>query len=293
MGQEVADRFIQYLSERSENLPAVNAYPALFRSWALMNSPAVAMRGVTALTGMLLEPLSAAFMALLAYKNRLADASQPGRLPDWDITYDELVTSLKFSPSREFSVSTATADSNIMDTWTSGLLGSRFGLWRSSGPESEQAEKFASSDFRIHVSSSHVQLFRPIPGKWYSSAALNIAYANSESPPWSSASSLNWETCFGRQGILRNVTTGLIVASSFKATIESFGPYNEEDQQTILNNHSKGLWPLYMAAGVEAICSFDQNGSLVIDISADPQAPVIIGVVLESIENYLGRDPHS
>ena len=89
------------------------------------------------------------------------------------------------------------------------------------------------------------------------------------------------------------MTTGLIVASSFKATIESFGPYNEEDQQTILNNHSKGLWPLYMAAGVEAICSFDQNGSLVIDISADPQAPVIIGVVLESIENYLGRDPHS
>ena len=293
VGQEIADEFIQFLSTRPGKPPTASMYPAMFRSWALLHHPAVAMQGTTALAGMLLEPLAAASVALLGYQDQTTEPPRPGRAPDWDESYDELVTSLKTSPSREFSVTTATIVSDVTYTWTHGKIGNHAGLWGSSSPTSKQAENFATSEFRLHVSIGHVLLFRPIPGPWYSSAALGIAYSKPETPPWASSSPLDWNKAFGTNGLLRNIANSLIIVDSFKATIESAGPYSQDDQEIILNNQSSGLWPLYMTTNAETTCSFTRDGALEIRIDTKPEVPVLIGIVTTSIERYLGHDTNA
>lgn len=290
VGQKIADEFIQFLSTRPGKSPPANTYPAMFRSWALLHHPAVAIQGTTALAGMLLEPLGAALVALLGYQDHTTRPPRPGRPPDWDESYDELVNSLKVSPSREFSVTTATIVSDVTNTWAHGKIGNHAGLWGSSSPTSEQAESFASSEFQLHVSIGHVLLFRPVPGPWYSSAALDIAYSKPETPPWASSSPLDWDKAFGTNGLLRNIANSLIIVDSFQATIESAGPYSQDDQQIILNNQLSGLWPLYMTINAETTCSFTRDGALEIRIDTKPGVPVLIGLVVTSIQRYLGHD---
>jgi hypothetical protein len=279
VGQKIADEFIRFLPTRPGRPPPANMYPAIFRNWALLHHPAVAIQGTTALAGMLLEPLGAASVALLGYRDQ--------RPPDWDESYDELVTSLMTSPSREFSVTAATIVSDVADTWANGEIGHPAGLWGSSSPVSES---FAISEFQLHVSIGHVLLFRPIPRPWYSAAALDIAYSNPETPPWASSSPLDWNKAFGTNGLLRNIASGLIVADSFQAIVESAGPYDQDDQQIILSNQASGLWPIYMTAKAETTCSFSGAGALEIRMNTEPGIPVLIGIVATSIQRYLGHD---
>ena len=290
VGQEIVDQFIQFLSTRPGKPPPSTMYPALFRNWALLHRPTVASRGTTALAGMLLEPLGAASVALLGYQDQTRLPSRPGRPPDWDESYDDLVASLGTSPSREFSVTDATSVTDVTNTWTHGKIGNHAGLWGSSSPASAEAESFAASQFQLHVSIDHVVLFRPIPGAWYSSAALDIAFSNPESPPWASSSPLDWNKAFGTEGILRDIANSLIIVDSFHATIESAGPYSWDDQQTILDNQSSGLWPLYMTTNAETTCAFTQGGELKIRIDTKPGEPVLIGIVATPIQRYLGHD---
>jgi hypothetical protein len=290
VGQEIVDEFARFLPTRPGKPPQANTYPAMFRNWALLHHPAVAIPGTTALAGMLLEPLGAATVALLGYQDQTTQPLRPGRPPDWDESYDELAASLKASPTREFSVTTATIVSDITNTWTDGMVGNHAGLWGSGSPASEQAERFATSEFQLLVSIGHVLLFRPVPGSWYSSAALDIAYSNPETPPWASSPPLDWNTAFGTNGVLRNIASSLIIADSFQATIQSAGPYSQDDQQIILSNQPSGIWPLYMTANTETACSFTQDGALEIRIDTEPGVPVLIGIVATSIQRYLGHD---
>jgi hypothetical protein len=291
VGQEIADEFIHFLSTRLGKPPSASKYPAMFRSWALLHHPAVAIRGTTALAGMVLEPLAAASVALLGYQDQTMEPPRQGYSPDWDESYDELVNSLKTSPSRNFSVTAATIVSDVTNTWTHGKIGNHAGLLGSSSPTSKEAENFATTDFRLHVSIGHVLLFRPIPGPWYSSAALDIAFSNPETPPWASSSPLDWNKAFGTNGLLRNIANSLIIVDSIKATVESAGPFSKDDQQIILNHHSSGgLWPLYMTTNAETTCSFTGDGALEIRIDTQPEVPVLIGIVATSIERYLGHD---
>lgn len=289
VGQAIADEFIRFLSARPGEPPPASAYPATFRNWALLHHPTVAIPGTTALAGMVLEPLAAASVALLGYEDRTTEPPRPGHPPDWDESYDELVTSLKASPSREFSVTTATLVSDITNTWTHGTIGNHAGLWRSSSPTSRPATIFATSELAVHVSVEHMLSDPPVPRAWYSSAALDIAYSKPDVPPWDANAPLDWNTAFGADGILRTVANSLIVVDSLKAVVESAGPYGPDDQQAILDNRSSGLWPLYMTADAETSCSFSGDGALTIRVSTEPGVPVLIGIVAKSIGQYLGH----
>jgi len=90
-------------------------------------------------------------------------------------------------------------------------------------------------------------------------------------------------------GLLRNVAGSLIAVDSFQATVESAGPYDQDDQQAILSNQPSGLWPLYMTANTETTCSFSREGALEIRIDTEPGVPVLIGIVATSIQRYLGH----
>lgn len=289
VGEDVAEQFAAFLAARPGSMPRVSMYPGLFRTWALLHHPALAVPGTTALAGMLLEPLGAASVALLGYENGAAVPPRPGRSPDWDQSYDDLATNLDSSPSREFSVTSATLVSNVTNTWAHGEIGNHAGLWDASSPTSEQAETFATSNFELHVSIGHVLLFRPVPGAWYSSAVLDIAHSTPQTPPWAPGSPLDWDSAFGSNGLLRNITTGLIIVDSLRTTIRSAGPYSDAAQETILNNQANGLWPFYMTNGAQNTCLFTQDGALEIHAESEPGVPVLIGAVVASIETYLGH----
>ncbi|MDR7276477.1 hypothetical protein [Catenuloplanes atrovinosus] len=280
VGRRIADEFARFLASRPGRPPSATAYPALFRNWALLHHPAVAGRGTTALAGMILEPLGAATIALLPYLDTTAEPPRPGRAPDWDDTVDDVTAALKAAPSREFTV-----DSDTIVTDTAGELGEPAGLWGLSDPETEQARRFAAAEFRLRVSAGHVLLRRPVPGPWFSSAVLGIAHATPDGPPWSPEGPLDWTTAFG---ILRYVTNALIVVDSLEVTVESAGPYGEEDQQIILANLGHGLWPLYLPG---ADCSFTPDGAMTVHLATAPGTPVVLGVVALTIDAYLGRRP--
>lgn len=288
VGPDVADEFLRFLSTRSAEPPAANAYPATFRNWALLHRPAVALAGTTALAGMLLEPLGAASVALLGYRQQ-APASRPGRPPDWDRSLPDLVSNLASAPSREFSASTATMVLDVTSTWAQGVIGSHPGLWGSSTPATGPARTFAAGDLRVRVQVGHLLLLRPVPGPWYSAAALDIAFSDPGTPPWAPGAALDRDRAFGADGLLPALTAALVVVDSLEATVESAGPYHEDDQQAVLDNRSSGLWPVYLTAGARTTCAFGPDGALTLRITTDPGVPVLLGVVTTSISNYLGH----
>ncbi len=289
VGENIADEFVRFLAKRPGDPVPPTRYPAMFRGWALLHHSAVAIPGTTALSGMLLEPLGAAAVALLGYQDATTSPPRPGRPPDWDESYDDLTDTLSASPSRTFSLATDTLVTDITSTWTHGRLGGPPGLWGSDTPTSSQAEAFASSEFTLAMALGHVMLFRPVPGPWFSAAALDIAYVNPDSPPWASGSALDWDQAFGATGLLRTLATGLVVADSVQVAVTSRGPYNPDDQRIILDHVPDGLWPLHLTASTDTTCSFTRDGALEIQLATAPGVPVLLGVATTSIQRYLGH----
>jgi len=291
VGRTIADEFTGYVSLISP-VPRPSRLPSFFRNWALMHHPTVANAGATAMSAMLLEPLGAAVLALLPYDgDAQANPPVPSRLPDWNQGYAELRHLLSAAPGREFKFSDSSAATDVSGGWSHGVLGTIHGLLVDSDPSSAQSVKFASSEFSVSAFFGHLVRFGPIPGPWYSSAALGIAYDHEAGPPWNPASAIDWNLMFGPTGRLRLVAVSLIVADAVEILVKSSGPYDVGDQSDIQDGLAKGIWPLYIASGIaeaSVACEFDKDGSMSLSMASDG-APVLLGSLVMPAERFLGH----
>lgn len=284
IGQTCFDR---YVAARKRN--EVGPTPAEFRDWAMLCDPcsAVATSGASALARADLDPIFAA-------QNRVSAYKPAGDNPvDFMPGYQKMLALLKAAPSRAFSVSANSWQSDVTRTWTQGSNSGFFGLWGGSSSTSTLSEKFASSGVGLQASFANVLPFNATPGDWYSSAAFGIAFNNPNKKPWDPEADINWETTFGKSGNMQRFATSLLIANRMEITVQSAAVYNEQEQQEIRNNSGAGMWPFYTqssSGGSSTSVAFNTSGNMVVQITSKPDVPVIIGCIVLSAGQYLGHE---
>ena len=284
VGADCAAKWNAHLSGLNPT-PAMGQWPGLFREWAMMNGfDAVANKGLSDISRDLLEPVSAADMAMLLYT---------GIKPfDWDAGYPDLVQQLAAAPNRKFNIASSSMNSDVSNSWSNNDDDGFFGLWGGSSSSSSESSTFAESDVTVVANFEHVTQFAPAPGAWYNSAAMAMAFENQTGAPWASPpSDINWGTVFGPTGDLQRFSTNLVVVSGMTITVTSSAKFSSEQQTNINNNKGAGMWPFYDTdsnSGSTSDVLFGLDGSMTVTITSKPDTPVVIGVIVEPVAQFVG-----
>jgi hypothetical protein len=271
------------------NPPTMNQMPTLFRNWAMIYAPNVANIGSSDYAAILLDPIATAQNELtLIY----TDANGLPLNFNWSLSYNDMITQLSSSPSRQFTFDSATMNSNISTSWTKGANSGFFGLWGGSASTSSISQQFAASHVRVTASFDHVLVLANVPGHWYYSSAMGLAYANKTGNPWSPQSSINWNNTFGSNGNMQRFAANLIIASGMSVSITSDATYSTLDQQTITTSGHAGFWPFYSASSGHSstnTATFNEKGQMTITTSSIKGVPVILGLNVLPVSQFVGH----
>lgn len=257
---------------KDQGPPPANQLPGLFRNWAMRNDPSVANEGTAALTQMLF--IQAAQQALLPYQGINA------RPPDFNGNYASLLEILVNSTNIDFSFNTGDFTDDVQNTWTGGVNFGFDGLWVGSSTNSRLTREFAASQVAVETSFQKYTVWTSTPGFWYNSSLLNRAYSNRKTPPWPQKPNPTWEEFFGSDGSLKQFIAALVVVDGVNATVTSDAIYCKTDQQTILRNTSKGLWPFYVPSSdrvTNTVTFHADDNTMTINVDTRTGNPIVIG----------------
>jgi hypothetical protein len=289
IGEEAHTAWMNYIVTANP-IPAPSQLPDIFFNWASIFYPEVANVGASDLAALLLNPIGAANLALMPYQKTF---TQPARLPDWRPGYATLMQQLANAPSQKFRLDTSSMDTNVSNTWSKGSNSGFFGLWGGSSSTSSQSQQFSSSSFSVDASFAHVLTFQATPGTWYTSSAMGLAYSKKSGDPWNPNSPTNWNNTFDPQGgNLARFMVSLIVVDQMQIVVESSAQFSKEDQTTIENNKSAGLWPFYTTSntgGAHTSATFDDQGRMTIEITSKAGVPIVIGGNVLPVDQFVGH----
>jgi|SwirhisoilCB1_FD_contig_123_37633_length_2772_multi_5_in_0_out_0_1 hypothetical protein len=288
--QAIRDEFDDFIMNRA-TIPSLSQYPALFRNWAFLKHPSIANTGASALAAAILDPITAAQLRLMPYQgDPAAEPPIAARQPDWDENFTQLKTQLASGVARSFNYSQSTANTNVSSSWSHGQSSGFFGLWGSSSSSSSQSVTFSKSDFSVVASFKHVISFSPVPGPWFSSAALSIALNNKNKAPWLPGNPVTWDTAFNpATGNLARFIVNLVVVDTMNVTVRSQAIFSHDDQTVISNNSGGGLWPFYTSSGNSGAAthfSFDNQGHMTVTISSLPGVPIVLGANVLPVQQF-------
>ncbi|HEX6427105.1 MAG TPA: hypothetical protein VF008_05440 [Niastella sp.] len=269
--------------------PNMNQLPTLFRNWAMIYAPNVANIGSSDYAAILLDPIATAQTQLTLIYTDLNGLPLPF---NFTLTYSDMVTQLSSANSRQFSFDSSTMNSNVSTSWTKGSNSGFFGLWGGSTTTSSISQQFAASHVTVNASFTNVLTFPNTPGNWYYSSAMGLAFANKTGNPWSPQSSINWDNTFGSNGNMQRFASNLVIASGMSLTITSDATYSTLDQQTITSSGHAGFWPFYSGGSSSSstnTATFDQQGHMTITTSSIPGVPVVLGVNVLPVSQFVGH----
>jgi hypothetical protein len=289
--QAIRDEFEDFIMNRT-TVPSLSQYPALFRNWAFLKHPSIANAGASALAAAILDPVTAAQLRLMPYQGDPAsDPPIPSKQPNWDEDFIQLKAQLASGVTRAFNYSQSTVSKDVSQTWSHGASSGFFGLWGGSSSSSSQSVTFSQSDFSVVASFKRVITFSPVPGPWFSSAALSIAFHNKNKAPWLPGNMENWDTAFNpSSGNLARFLVNLVVVDTMSVTVNSTAVFSQNDQTTIGNNSGGGLWPFYTSNsgnGAATHFNFDNQGHMSVTITSLPGVPIVLGANVLLIDQYV------
>ena len=266
----------------------LSQFPVIFRSWAMRNGySSVANVGASDLAQLLLDPISSAQMALMLYKPNGANT------PTWDVGFADMTQQLSVAPTRKFLLNSSTMNSDVSNSWSKSSNSGFFGLWGGSSSSSSQSSTFAASGVTVDASFDHVMQFSAVPGDWYNSSAMSLAFSNKDGAPWDSSKPINWNNTFGQNGNMQRFAANLVIASGMKVLVTSAASFSKDDQTAINNNSGAGMWPFYntnSSSGSSTDVTFNNQGNMTVTITSLPNVPIVLGVIVEPAAVFVGQE---
>jgi len=280
----------QYLSTLNP-FPSLQQLPVVFYQWAIANAPTVAGPGRSAYAAALLDPI------FQAQTLALNTGGFVNNTPNFTQGVTQLLQQIPNGPSQSISFDSATASSNVTNTWAQGNSGAFFGIFGESDSSSSQLTQiFASARVTATINFTHAITFVAsppgAPNGWYSSAALGMAEkASSGGAPWTPNANPSWASTFGPGGNMRYFTSALIVVDGIQATITSYASYSAQQQTAITNSSSAGFWPFYWSSGSSSFqqqVSFNASSQMTYTQTSPTGNPVVLGALVQPASQYLG-----
>lgn len=206
-----------------------------------------------------------------------------------------------------FTMSSATASSNVSDSWSSSFQsagGTYFYTNSSSSEATDFSQKFASSSVTVTTSYTHVATI-PIQAlstgtlvdggetflPWFYGAALAAAYEDPTAATWLNPA--NWASFFGPTGSLQYVATALIVVDGITQTVTSAAAYSAAEQAYAhqQSNDDYGCWPYYVqhdsSATTQTSTAFSDSGQMTTTTTSPTGHPIVVGVLVSSIKSLV------
>jgi RNA polymerase sigma factor (sigma-70 family) len=274
--------------------PTLDTMPAVFAQWAMLNAPMVLGPGRSALQAALLDPI---FAAQVAAANTKAFVNNT---PNFSQGAQQLFQQVAAASGAAFSFDSATASSDVSNTWCQGNCGALFGIFGSSDATTSQlTQQFASARVTGTVSFQKMTTFvaspAGLPGGWYSSAALGAAYeASTGGAPWSSGANPNWATTFGPGGNMARFLSALVVVDGMDVTINSAAHYSSSQQTTITQSADVGFWPFIWGSETSTTTrtvTFNADSTMSYHLTSPIGSPQVIGAFVLPASQYLGGNP--
>ena len=240
---------------------------------------------------MLLEPIFRAQLALQPYLS--IPGVSTGKAPDWSVGYSDLANQLAGAPSKSAQSLDLHSQSDVSSTWTAGHSAVHFLLWNdNSNSSSSISERFASQSVTFNMSFDHALTFVPVPGAWFESSALGLAFGTQTGAPWNPADTeITWAKTFGPNGNMQRFASSLIVVSGMNISASSETILSGSDRTTIEQNKSHGFWPFYKKNSSSVITTethFDNDNKLTIIQTSPPNVPILIGRTVLTAAQYVG-----
>lgn len=285
--QDIGDEAYQKWSAYLQTIippPSESQLPILFRRWSILNAPSVMSIGVSDLSQTVL---------IRAGQTRLLPYEGPNPKPiDFSGTFDDVLQFLENSPGASLSFDSSATDGDVTNTWTGGDNVGLDGLWTGGGATSRLGRRFASSNVTVALQFKSYAVWTSIPGAWYDSSLLNVAFSNKGNPPWPATPNPSWDELFDQDGSMRRFSAALFVADGINAIVTSDASYSVTDQHVVEQNAANGAWPFYMpsnGSAVTNVVTFDQANRLKIETVTRPGKPIIFGANVLDVARYLGH----
>ncbi len=122
---------------------------------------------------------------------------------------------------------------------------------------------------------------------WFSSGAFNSAYHNQDA--WvAGGDNVTWDALFGKNGILKYINTGLLVAMGITIELQVFGNYDENVVKALQNNPDLTVWPFYLNSEylTQTVERCDEE-SVKITISTDQNEIFMLGMQVASVSGLM------
>lgn len=282
IGTSVYEAWTEYVGQLPQP-PTPDELPELFSEWASIHAPTIAPVGTSDLTELAL--ISTGRQALDPY---LGSSALPTNFVG---TFAQMLQTIQQSSGMQISFSSNTS-SDVSNTWTHGTDANFYGLWAGSSSHSRLTRAFAQSHITITAQFKGFLVWDSVPGAWYDSSILNIAYSNQSTPPWPENANPSWTDVFGPEGSMQQLIASLVVVDGMNITVTSDVTYSNIDQQTIRIKTSAGLWPFFIPSShgtVTNSVSFESTSGMQIDTTTQPGNPIVIGANVLGIARYLGH----
>jgi hypothetical protein len=265
-------------------LPPLSKQSRIFSDWADQHGHAqVARVGASAiLADMLFEGQKRAIEADRGNNDRRQDRRSD--TPKFSGDYKTLCGAIDSGrPMRTATFDSSAVDADVSNTWAGGQQIGLQGLWTGCKPDHPLSLAFAANRVRLSAS---IQSFTPwmvVPGGWYSSGLLNVAYSQAA----------NFPQAFGPCGRLLFLISSLEIADGLHFKLTSDASFSADDRAAIQANAGRGMWPFYLPSGdrVRNTVSFDHSCGMMLETSTAPGHPFVLGGTVLGIDQYLGHSP--
>lgn len=213
-------------------------------------------------------------------------------VPKFDVTIDDLRAALTHAPAQRVTFDSATASKDGSHTWAHGEVSGSYEFFRANaGGQFDQINsKTSGARVTVEVSFDRYLSFAARPSLWFSSAALNLAYANRDNTVWPAGQHPDWNDTFGEHGNLRRFAAELVVVDGLTATITSEATYASDERRLIEASASAGVWPFFSASGEgghSTAVTFDDAGRMTVTVTTPKGNPAVLGVNVLPIDRLV------
>lgn len=290
MGDDL-DKWVSYKKEHADQVIAKGLDNA-FEEWAKVYlEDQRANKAITAYMqmqhGVVREAMNDAFDP--QYRR---DGQKNGQ-PVFSRNVQDLRQALASGESRSVSFDSKSASSDVSHTWAKGNVGGAYEFFSASasGSYDHLSKKASSSRVTVDASFDSVVTFDASPGGWFNSDALNLAYNTKDNTVWPAGQKPTWETTFGANGNLTRIASAVVAVDGIDATITSHASYSESERTEIKSEASMSYWPFVSfdaSGGHETSTSFEDDGSMKVEMNVPKGNPHILGVNVLPIDQALG-----
>jgi hypothetical protein len=264
-----------------------------WQSWSLKNCLGSYSVGTAAIQALTNDPVTVAQSTWIEANEGLATKA-------YNTTITTLNSMISSGPSKSVSMASSTLADHSW-SWAAGQNGdgsTSFFSGGTGGRPGNVLARFASSAIKVEATFTHLVTLAAGPlsqassdpilmsfKPWYSSAVMQMAFANPDQNQWRAGVLPDWQSTFGDNGNMQRMCTAIVVVDGITIEITSTTTFSSDESEELQASIGGGVWPFFQSSdggGWENSAALKTDGTITIKSTSPLGNPCILGVLVSS-----------